>query len=559
MWLNKIKLLLLLLIGLLFNQGVNAQFNGDVYYAQFSDKLNSPFSYSQAHEFLSDKAIQRRVDQNITFDERDLPIIKSYIQKVIGLGANIQFTSKWLNGIGFIPNDASSLENISNLSFIQSVELIKKHQAEAFSATSFKYGETALNPLKSGSIDENNYGYGWNQIKMLNGDLLHQAGFRGEGVTIAVLDNGFMNADQLSFLDSIWINEQVISTYDFVKQQKISFNTGSHGTKVLSVMAANTPETLIGTAPKANYHLLRTEIKDTESILEEYLWVCGAEYADSVGADIINSSLSYTEFDGGLQNHSFADLDGKTTIISKAAEIAFSKGILLVNSAGNYGNKSWQHVGAPADAENIMAIGAVSTDGIRVDFSSIGPTSDGRMKPNIVAQGAAVALANTDGGLVWANGTSFSSPIIAGLAACLWQSNPQLNNLQLKENIEKSSNRYFAPNDYYGYGIPDFYLASQIASFSEDIEADNLVLLKSYPNPFIDELRFVLYSKINNELKINISDISGKTIISKAYHLIEGANYVVLQNLDNMPSGMYIIEFKGSKQVLNQKLIKLNR
>ncbi len=559
MGLNKIKLLLLFIIGLQFNQSVHAQFNGDVYYAQFTDKLNSLFSYNQAHDFLSDKAIKRRVDQNIPFDERDLPVVESYIQEVIDKGANIQFVSKWLNGIGFIPNTPTSLEKIRELSFVQNIQLIKYHHIETIKTWSDKFSETESSLQKHNTINETVYGYGLNQIKMLNGDLLHQKGFRGEEITIAVLDNGFFNANRLSLLDSIWMNDQVKSTFDFVKKREVEFNEGSHGSKVLSVMAANSPGTLIGSSPKANYHLLRTEIKDSESILEEYLWTCGAEYADSVGADIINSSLSYTEFDEDLQNHSYPDLDGKTTIVSQAAQIAFSKGMLLINSAGNYGNKSWQYVGSPADAENVMAVGAVDASGMRVDFSSLGPTPDGRIKPDIVAQGASVALANTDGSLVFANGTSFSSPIIAGLTACLWQSKPQLSNQQLKESIYKSSNRYFHSNNYYGFGLPDFNLAMQIANFSDDSQSGDLILLKSYPNPFTDELRFVLFSKVNEQLKIRISDISGKTILIKEHSLIEGVNYIVFQDIGFIPSGLFIIELMGSKQTLLQKLLKINR
>jgi serine protease AprX len=558
MHLKNIWVFLLSVLYLMISQAAQAQFNGDVYYAQFSDKLNSTFSTDKPSQFLSDKSIQKRIKFNIPFDEKDLPINQSYIESVIESGAVVHFTSKWLNGIGFTPKNSASLTNIENLPFIEALVLIKETESESNTSNLVKFGSTENQSQKSQTITESIYGHGLNQIEMLNGDLLHLDGFWGEGITIAVLDNGFLHADQLTVFDSIWMNNQVLSTYDFVNKRELSFTTGSHGTKVLSVMAANVPELFVGAAPKANFHLIRTEIKDSESVLEEYLWTCGAEYADSVGADIINSSLSYTEFDNALQNHQYTDLDGETTIITQAAEIAVSKGILIVNSVGNYANKSWQHVGVPADGKNVLSVGAVDSEGNWVEFSSIGPTADGRIKPNVVAQGLSTTMANTDNDIIAGNGTSFSAPLITGLAACLWETNPDLSNLKVKEIIEKSANRYFMPDQNYGYGIPDFYLASQLANLvNKDLK--DFTIIKSFPNPVFNEYKLTLLSKVADMLSLNIFDISGKLIRSEEHQITIGVNYILVPEFNNFKLGVYIIELKSSSQHSFQKIIKLNQ
>lgn len=537
------------------------QFSGDVYYIQFLDKNNTPFSLDNPSAYLSEKAIQRRTKFQIPITLSDLPVNPSYIQDILNAGAELVTATKWLNGISVIPNNTQALDSIRALPFVESV--IKTHNV-AFGLKSqidsikLVINERKIpfknrNILKSTSILD--YGDAYHQIKMHNGDILHDLGYLGQGMTIAVLDNGFEKVDEMGVFDSIWANNQIISTYDFVKQQEIGFNTTDHGTKVLSTMAANSPGMMIGTAPKANYHLIRTEIKDTESLLEEFLWISGAEYADSVGVDIITSSLGYSEFDDETQNHTYSDLDGNTTPITKAADMAASKGILVITSAGNSGNKPWVYITAPADGDNVLTVGAVDSSGVLTVFSSLGPTADGRIKPNVVALGQSVTFANISNLIVSGNGTSFSAPIISGLAACLWQSNPLLSNLVIKEIIEKSSNQWNNPDNFYGYGLPDFYLASQLnTTIIENIE-DISLIIKVYPNPVKDNFNLFVNSEFNESAEIRILDLNGKLIFAQERRLANGYNIFNFSGLHFSDDGIYILQILSANLNIHLKIL----
>ncbi len=482
----------------------------------------------------------------------------------------IFFSSKWMNGVGVNLKNPEALEKIQSLSCVKEIEEIQAHPSTSEKSKinrlkTIELNENLVKPTESSKLTykENyqptdlDYGFSEHQIKMLNGDQLHEQGFLGDGMTIAVLDNGFLKVNEIAVFDSLWIKNQIISTYDFVKNTAIEFNEGSHGTKVLSVMAANSPGNLMGTAPNANYHLIRIEIADSESLLEEYLWMCGAEYADSVGADIINSSLGYTVFDDASKNHTYSDLDGNTTVVARAADMAASKGILVVTSAGNYGNKDWVHIGSPSDGDSVLAVGAVDEFKNLAPFSSIGPTADGRLKPNIVAQGVRTAFIDIDGSFTYVNGTTFSSPLIAGLAACLWQNNPQLNNMQIIESIENSGSYASMPNEHYGYGIPNFDLAMQLAEELIIPVASDDLLIKLFPNPIRDHINLVLTVEESEPIQINILDINGKLIVSRTFTVQSGLNYIQLTRLSFIPSGIYILQLKNSLQNTFQKIIKL--
>lgn len=571
--LNGFKIFIIILAFTFQAQTLTAQVIGDVYFIKFTDKAQVPYSINNPSQFLSLKALSRRLKDDIPINLQDLPVDQSYIGLVSDADAKIMFITKWMNGIGISSVDPEGLETIGNLPFVERIELIHNNLS-VFGESSADLLKTAvisteLNTYKTDRILKSNkfknnelianldYGFAETQIKMLNGDLMHQRGFLGENITIAVLDNGFLNVNNLDAFDSLWFNNQVISTHDFVINGQIQFNAGDHGAKVLSIMAANKPGVYIGTAPKANYHLIRTEIDGSESLLEEYLWMCGAEYADSVGADIINSSLGYTEFDDVIQNHHYSDMDGNTTIVTKAADIAASKGILVVNSAGNYANKPWRYIGAPADSDSVMAVGAVDENRVWAEFSSVGPTADGRIKPDIVAQGKNTAIIQNNGSVVFGNGTSFSAPIIAGLSACLWQSRPDLSNMQIKESIEKSANLYYWPDTHYGYGLPDFSVAMQLAQMLAFSENNSLSLLKIFPNPFINNPKLIVFSSTHEMTNMTILDISGRMVISSDYELHQGLNYIQISNLNFLSAGVYIIHLKNSDQNLFSKIIKL--
>ena len=321
---------------------------------------------------------------------------------------------------------------------------------------------------------------------MIGGLQLHENGYFGDNINVAIFDAGFMGVDILPIFNNLWDNNKIIFTRDFVNNNKNVFDYSQHGTMVLSVMGGYMLDSLIGTAPMANYLLFRTEDSESETMVEEDYWAAAAELADSIGVDIINSSLGYTiMYDDTINSHTYSDMDGNTTIITKAADRAASRGILVVNSAGNSGLSSWYHIGAPADGDSVLAIGAVDYLGKIASFSSRGPSFDGRIKPNVCAKGVSVVVADQDSTIRYANGTSFSAPIISGLSACLWQAissnNIELSNMDIINLIQESSSLFSNPNDSLGYGIPNFYL-SYLNSSIDSSNYDNQINI--FPNPF---------------------------------------------------------------------------
>ena len=271
-----------------------------------------------------------------------------------------------------------------------------------------------------------NYGNASNQIEMLKGEVLHQNNFTGEGMQIAILDAGFPNVDNFAAFKHIQDNNQILGGYDFVQRNEDFYTGYSHGMSVLSTIAGFLENEFVGTAPDAEFYLFITEDYDNETPLEESLWVEAAEKADSLGVDVINTSLGYTTFDNPNYNYTYNDMDGKTTFISRGAEIAFSRGLLLVNAAGNEGDTLWHYISAPADAESVLSIGAVNAVGTIAPFSSYGPTSDGSIKPDVCAQGSECIHYKCSGNIATSNGTSFASPILAGVITCLWQAFPEM-------------------------------------------------------------------------------------------------------------------------------------
>ena len=441
----------------------------DKYWVKFTDKNNSPYSINNPEAFLSQKAIDRRINQGIAVVENDLPVNQTYITAVANTGATILNVSKWFNSVTVYTEDPAVIAAINALAFVSVVETISnnslgegKKSIKPFFEHESMSEIPVTEPIKGTTSGESyDYGSAFNQINMLNGIPLHDLGFDGEGMTIAVLDAGFINADILSAFDSLWLNNKILGYKDFADPLNPDiFGSHSHGTSVLSTMGANLPNQMVGTAPQASYWLLRCEYAPTEYIIEEINWASAAEFADSVGADIINSSLGYTLFDDPSQNHTYQDMDGNTAPGTKAADMAASKGILVVNSAGNDGSNSWTYIGAPADGDSVFSIGAVTASGNYASFSSIGPTYDGRIKPNVVAQGSGSTIISAySGSVTTGSGTSFSSPITAGMVACLWQAHPDKKNTEIMAAIEQSATLADNPTAQLGYGIPDYFEA----------------------------------------------------------------------------------------------------
>ncbi|MCB2219348.1 MAG: S8 family serine peptidase [Bacteroidetes bacterium] len=458
-------LLLILLIPIV----LCAQVAPDTYWIRFTDKNNSPYNINNPEEFLTQRAINRRIVQNIPIQQNDLPVNQTYIDAVVATGVSIKTVSKWFNSVTVYTTNPALIATIEEFSFVQSAQKVGNGEITSKSNKPFFEKEwCSSEPMNTGGKDPSslqsfNYGLAYNQINMLNGIALHDMGFDGSGMVIAVLDAGFTNVDIIPAFDSLWINNQILGVKDFVNPNSPNiFGSHYHGCMVLSTMGANLPGQMVGTAPHADYWLLRSENGSSEYLVEELNWVSAAEFADSVGADIINSSLGYTTFDDPTQDHTYDDMDGNTTPITLAADLAASKGILVVNSAGNSGSSSWQYIGAPADGDSVFSIGAVNSSGDYASFSSTGPTYDGRVKPNVVAQGQGTTIITTSGTVTTGNGTSFSSPVTAGMVACLWQAFPERKNMEIMDVIQQSASQYDNPDHYLGYGIPDYLEAYNI-------------------------------------------------------------------------------------------------
>jgi len=464
------KAYLLLVFLILISSFLSAQ-QADLktYVLHFTDKGMDKYASLNPSLFLTEKSVERRLKHKIEFDQSDLPVNEQYVQDVITTGARVLARSRWLNTI-VIEANAEMLNKITVLPQILKIQPIinpssKQISPSEFLKPSFEVENTSpwsIGKSSVGTDDTYEYGAAFNQINQINGQYLHNLGYMGEGMTIAVLDAGFNSVDIMPCFQSMRANNQIKGTRDFAQPGNNVYATtmASHGSSVLSCMAALSEGQMVGTAPKADYWLLRSEVATTESIIEEYYWVSAAEFADSVGADLINSSLGYTTFPNSPEaDHTYADMDGNTTVVTKGADKAAAKGILVVNSAGNSGGVAWKFIGAPADGDSVFSIGSVNATGTRSSFSSIGPTSDGQIKPTVVAQGSGTAIF-TPSGQVSGNGTSFSSPIICGMTACLWQAFPQMNNMQIIELIKATSSNASLPDNLIGWGIPDFQYAS---------------------------------------------------------------------------------------------------
>lgn len=532
-----------------------------VYYIEFNDKKDSQYSLNDPSAYLSAKALERRRKQNIAINSTDLPVNTAYINAIKAMDIRIMSSSKWFNTITVSCSDSSKIKQISALPFVKQVKKIEtvsaatqpsKFETESAEAITLNERNESLKPVTTAL----NYGYSYNQAHQINVDCLHDLGYQGQGMTIAVLDAGFQDTHILPVFDSMRLNDQLLGTRDFVTGDTMVFEDFPHGMNVLSCMAGNLPGQLIGTAPKANYWLLRTEDAFSESIIEEVYWLNAAEFADSVGADIINSSLGYNYFDNSADNHTHADLDGNTTIITRAADMAASKGIFVVSSAGNYGGTTWYKIVAPADADSILTVGAVDSTGAIAALSSRGPTADGRIKPNTVARGLNAVIAGNTGGITVSSGTSFASPITAGAVACLWQSNPNATNMELLQSIQQSASMYTNPDTVKGYGIPNFCLANTLLTGIENylIEYEELLV---YPNPFDNELSVTFYSEQKQTILFRLYDIVGHEVLKMEKDAPGKADIILkTDDLPVLPQGMYIVCLTASGTHYYKKIIK---
>lgn len=528
----------------------------NVYVIRLRDKGNH-FNVDNPQTFLTPNSILRKNRLGIDIDNSDVPVNEEYASEISNTGMKILTRSKWFNWVVAQGTEQQVL-NCLNKKFVVSVSKINNEQIFNDKPKSFFKNEwvESLSNTKSGAFINGiyDYGKGYNQIAMLNGIELHNMGFDGRGITIAVLDAGFEYADQLDVFDSLFINNQILGTRNFAEPGKNVFEGGisSHGTMVLSTMGGYLSGELIGTAPKANYWLVRTEYAPTERLIEEYYWVAGAEFADSVGADIINSSLGYTEFNDTTENHEYKDMDGNTTIVTVGADKAAEKGILVVNSAGNEGNSPWYYIGAPADGDSVLSVGAVNAGGIYAYFSSKGPTYDGRIKPDVVCQGQGSAVANTFGTISYGSGTSFSSPIMAGMAACLLQAYPAMNNMLIISALQQSASYKEFPSDTCGYGIPDMMKAFNHLKYYS-IEESNSGEVKLFPNPVAEELS-VQMKNSDQKATVKIFSISGVMVLEKNFMVTADCRLNI--PVSELTPGVYMLNVFTQESSFSSKFVK---
>jgi len=463
-----IKKFLILTAALTCSFAVNSEAQYKVspgkYAVKFTDKNSNAYSLEKPSEFLSQKALLRREKFSIGIDNRDLPVTTKYVDSLKSLGFGIQGVSKWLN-CAVVICDSAELEKLKPLSFVDYDYVWRKEDSLEKPAAQ---PETLERPKikrkrKPDFSMKLPYGKGSNQAQMLNIQVLHNAGFKGEGITAALLDAGFYKVDKLNSFKPMLAKEHVLGTWDFVDKEESVYEDDTHGMNVLSCITGFDPEYLVGTAPEAQVYLFRTEIGSSENIIEEFLWAMAAERADSLGVDLIHSSLGYHKFDDETKSYKYKEMDGNTAISTIAADIAASKGILVTISAGNEGdNFVWPWITAPADADSVLTVGAVDKDRKIAYFSSNGPSYDKRVKPEVCAKGYDAAVQGTSNHITYSNGTSFSGPIMAGACICLMQAHPKAPVMTLIKAIKTASSQFNKPDTVYGYGIPDFELAHQI-------------------------------------------------------------------------------------------------
>lgn len=548
------KFCLSLFVFLLLAYAAQAQ---DRYAVYFKYKPQSHLSLSRPQEFLTQRALDRRIREGILADSLDLPVAAGYIREISPFSSDILYSVKWMN-VAVVVTDQAGADQMSILPFVDKVELVGhgflsrpegKTKVDAPLPTQHRSRESKLNTQTLALVD-NSYDF---QNQLIGIDKMHEEGYTGAGVTIAVFDAGFPGIDTISTFTHLFANQQILAQRDLIRPWNTHvFQGHQHGTNVLSLIASNEPAKLVSGAYNSDFILIISEEVETEYRIEEFNWVRAAEYSDSLGVDIISSSLGYWDFDDLAMNYTLEDLDGKTTIITQGSNIASDKGILVVNSVGNYGSRGESSLIAPADAEDILSVGSVRADGSLSAFSSRGPTSDGRFKPDLASFGDHPILIRANGTAGAGNGTSFAAPQITALAAGLWEAKPEWTKVELMENLFRSASQFDDPDNLIGYGVPNFYdaLYGEIL----DIEEEEAGEWKVYPNPLIAE-DLNIHFGVGLSATFELLDLTGKTILRKEVSRPSAIAPYRLQ-LSEVKSGFYLIIMREGSMFRQTKLLR---
>jgi|TARA_R110000787_G_scaffold41071_19_gene101707 serine protease AprX len=511
----------------------------------FADKENVEASLADPILILTQEAIDRKTLQGTPIDERDVPVNEDYVFQIKeASGITVKSKSKWFNCVHVLGSQ-SDIEALLDLSFVTNVEYADKN-LNLFPGAPI---ENKFAVEEASQRINYNYGSAANQIEMLSGDYLHELDYTGEGMIVAVLDAGFPSIDTNPGFQKMRDENRILGTYDFEARTENVDGTSSHGFNTSSDIGGFLQDEFVGTAPQASFYFFVTEYGPTETPAEESWWVEALERSDSLGVDVVNTSLGYQDFDNPNYDHNYEDLDGQTTFAARGANIAFDKGMLLVTSAGNDGG-GFTYVGTPGDSSGMLTIGAVDSNGNYASFSSIGPTVDGRVKPDVMAQGSSSAVISTGGNVNFSNGTSFSSPIMAGVVTCLWQSRPEVPNGHIMQVIRESAHLYNNPTDQMGYGIPNFedaYNALEILGNENDFLLSNFAL---YPNPVSSRINISFPEGVSNAT-FTIYSILGNKVLST--EISRNLNSV---NMEALNSGMYIASISSNNKQISFKIIK---
>lgn len=538
--------LLILLAGLSPSQAQAPPGDNELWFYRiwFNEKGTGTGDYSPA-DLLSPAAIARREKFDIPLlEESDIPVSRQHIITLSRLGLGLRATSKWLNTALFSVASPKDIETLEEFYFIDSIQLVR-HPSDPVKKSYSKYGVTE--PLAGPEASD--------PRNLHNAIPLHQSGLTGRNVIIAVLDAGFARADSTESLASLRQRGGIIATRNFVNGTSHVYDYHTHGTSVLSILAGSLPEIINGTAPGANYILLRTEDDESEFPVEEDYWVAAAEYADSAGADIITSSLGYFTFDDPSLDYSFSDMNGDNPFITRGADMAASKGILVVNSAGNERNNEWKRIIAPSDGDSVLCVGAVRADLTISDFSSAGFSSDGQVKPDVIAQGVAVPIQFEPGLWHSGSGTSFSCPVISGLCASLMQAVPRATPAEVIDALHRSSDRYSTPDSLYGYGLPDFMKALRLLEETSAYKPQ--VIMTAGPNPFIDQILF-WFREAPGHLKITITGGSGMKMSEREFPVYVARSFR-LDGLGHLGQGLYLVKVTTAQGERIFKMIRVSR
>ncbi len=559
-----------------FLSKIQAQEPVDRWWVFFDHKKNTPFSIDKPESFLSERALEKRMKFDVPITEADLPVDPQYLERLASLNLTLRHTSRWFNAVSveLDAEDEDLMATIEALAFVSELRPVgrRKNTNSALSSEKQNANRHELMARQQHSLVEqalehsadlmdsedevvdyaDYFGDSFAQLNQLCGPNLHLRGYTGEGILIAVMDAGFPDLPDFDYFNTMIAEGRLVDGFNYVDNDDNLFDHHKHGRNVFTIMGAYLPGIYIGAAPDASYVLFRTEDVASERNIEEDNWIAAAERSAEIGVDVINTSLGYSEFDDGQLSYTYAEMDGNSAMITRAADIAASKGILVVNSAGNEGQGNWKYITAPADGDSVLAVGGVDVFGDLYSRSSRGPSVDGRVKPNVCAVGRGTAFINASGTVENGSGTSYASPIVAGLAACLMQANPDKSSMEIFHAIEQSASNFTSPNDSLGYGIPNFCLADQLLKWQPSGE-----LVQISPNPVATRFDLMFSGVAGETVYFELYDLSGRIHRSLMYEVPStGGTKVSFTQLQDLPPGFYLLRMISEAYTKSIRVIK---